>query len=78
MVKTKETTGQNYDLLPPSGVASTTATQTAELAVKYPRKKKENKKSAECFSSANQPGSEQHPPGSVCLTSNHREAGENL
>lgn len=48
MVKKRRLQDKNMIFLP-SGGASTTATQTAELAVKYPGKKTKYEKNAECF-----------------------------
>lgn len=86
MVKKRKLQDKNMIFCLPSGEASTAATQTAELAVKYPRIKKKKKKktkyekNAECFfiCKALRVRTKSTQFGVLSLTLIHRKAGENL
>ena len=80
MVKKRRLQDKNMIFSLPSGEASTTATQTAELAVKYPGEKTKYEKNAECVFICKpvwvRTKSTQF--SIVSLTFIHRKAGENL
>lgn len=80
MVKKRTLQDKNMIFSLPSGEASTTATQTAELAVKYPRKKPKYEKNAECFFICKPAWVRTKSTrfSMLSLTFIHRKAGENL